>query len=112
MNQENYLIDKFIAEVEDEGITLGHENLDTDNVELTELQKVNLGIPVDYEPCSSQMVYNNQPNMTRVNGSSNSSAYNNVSNEQFALSEVEKDKIKSLLDRWNMNYLFQTCISE
>lgn len=112
MNQENYLIGKFIAEAVDEGITLGYENLDTDNVELTELQKVNSGIPVDYEPCSSQMVFNNQPNMRRVNGSSDSSAYNNMSNEQFALSEVEKDKIKSLLDRWNMKYLFQTCISE
>lgn len=39
-------------------------------------------------------------------------SYNNMSNEEFALSEVEKNKMKSLLDRWNMRYLFQTFIGE
>lgn len=105
MNQENDIIGEFIAEMVSGGLTLGYDNLDTDNAELTELQKVTC-IPADYELSSSQMIYNNQSNVTRVDGSSDSPTYNNMSNEEFALSEVEKNIIKSLLDRWNMRYLF------
>jgi len=105
MNEAHDIIGKFMAEVVNEEYD---SYLDTDNTDLTELQKV----PADYELYGSQIIDNNQPNVTIFDGSSDSSTYNTMSNEEFALSEVEKKKIKSLLDRWNMRYLFQTFISE
>jgi hypothetical protein len=67
MNQENYIIGNFVADVVNGDLTLGYGNSDCDNADITELQRVT--IPTDYELCSSQIIYNNQPNVTRVDGS-------------------------------------------
>lgn len=61
-----------------------------------------------YDLSNSQTNYNNQNLTSRVDRCSN----DDILNEQFALSEMEENNVKTFLDSWNMRFLFQTSIGE